>query len=243
MKKFGFVTTLAVAMAAMTVRAQYLELNLNSDCNQDIQTFTDGSNYALGGTQFSVNGVPFELGLLNNNPTTTGVIMTSAGNQSYTFIVPSGTYATSLYTLMNTAWGEPGQNEGSIVVTGSHGETATLDLTEGVNIRDHYNGYFVNTLSDPAVVSTYFVNQSVNPSGSVRLDRQQLVLPASFNGDTVTSITFDGADNDEPNGDPFLAAMTLAVVPEPTPYLMFGLGALVLAFGRWRASRSRGTRQ
>jgi hypothetical protein len=32
-------------------------------------------------------------------------------------------------------------------------------------------------------------------------------------------------------------------VPEPTQYLMFGLGALVLAFGRWRASRSRGTRQ
>ena len=31
-------------------------------------------------------------------------------------------------------------------------------------------------------------------------------------------------------------------VPEPTPYLMFGLGALVLAFGRWRAYRSRGPR-
>ncbi len=31
-------------------------------------------------------------------------------------------------------------------------------------------------------------------------------------------------------------------VPEPTQYLMFGLGALVLAFGRWRAYRSRGPR-
>jgi hypothetical protein len=37
-------------------------------------------------------------------------------------------------------------------------------------------------------------------------------------------------------------SMTFAAVPEPTPYLMFGLGALVLAFGRWRASRSRKTR-
>ena len=37
-------------------------------------------------------------------------------------------------------------------------------------------------------------------------------------------------------------SMMLAPVPEPTPYLMFGLGALVLAFGRWRALRSRGPR-
>ena len=241
MKKYGIILTLTVAVATIA-HAQYLELNINSQCNQDIQTFTDGSNYSLGGTQFSVNGIPFELGLLGNNPGTTGVIMTPDGNQSYTFTVPSGTYATSLYTLMNTAWGADGENEGSIIVTGSQGETATLDLTEGVNIRDHYNGFFVNTLSDPTVVSTYFVNQSVSSSGSVRLDRQQLALPSSFNGDTIASITFDGIDNGEPNGDPFLAAMTLAVVPEPTPYLMFGLGALVLAFGRWRALRSRNPR-
>jgi hypothetical protein len=39
-----------------------------------------------------------------------------------------------------------------------------------------------------------------------------------------------------------LSSAYFTPVPEPTQYLMFGLGALVLAFGRWRAYRSRGPR-
>jgi hypothetical protein len=227
MKKSSIITALALTSAAFAAHAQFLEMNLSADCNQNLQTYTDGSDYAIGGTQIDAGGVPFSLSLLDNLPGTTGVIQAPADDQSYTFIVPSGTYATSVYTLINTAWGVPGVDEGSIIVTGSHGETATLDLTEGVNIRDHYNGYFVNSLSDGSVVSTFFNQQSVSSQGSVRLDRQTLELPASFNGDTLASITFDGVDHGEPNGDPFLAGMTLAVVPEPSWYLIFGLGALV----------------
>jgi hypothetical protein len=104
MKKFGLITVLAVA--AITAHAQYLELNINPQRNQDIQTFTSANNYLPGGTQFNVD--------------TTGVVPTSGSDRSL----------------------------------------------------------------------TYFV-----------------------------------------------------AVPEPTSYLMFGLGALVLAFGRWRALRSRGTRR
>jgi hypothetical protein len=104
MKKFGLITVFAVA--AITAHAQYLELNINSQCNPDIQTFTDGSNDTLGGTQFSVDA--------------TGMLPTPGNDRSSTYVV---------------------------------------------------------------------------------------------------------------------------AVPEPTPYLMFGLGALVLAFGRWRALRSRGPRQ
>lgn len=228
MKKFSITATLALTWTALTAHAQFLEMNISADCNQNLQTFTDGSDYAFGGTQFDAGSVPFSLSLLDNLPDTTGVVMAPADDQSYTFTVPSGTRATALYTLMNTAWGEPGMDEGSIVVTGSHGETATLDLTEGVNIRDHYNGFFVNSLSDSTVVSTGFDGHSINPKGPVRLDRQELVLPSSFNGDTLASITFDGVDHGEPNGDPFLAGMTLAVVPEPSVYLIFALGAMLL---------------
>jgi hypothetical protein len=227
MKKSSIIATLALASTVFAAHAQFLEMNISADCNQNLQTFTDGYDYPFGGTQLDVGGVPFSLSLLDNLPNTTGVVMAPADDQSYTFTVPSGTYATALYTLMNTAWGEPGMNEGSILVTGSHGETATLNLTEGVNIRDHYNGFFVNSLSDSDVMSTHFLNQSPNPGGPVRLDRQELVMPPSFNGDTLASITFDGVDNGEPNGGPFLAGMTLAVVPEPSPYLLFALGALV----------------
>ena len=227
MKKTSIIATLALA-SAFAAHAQFLELNISADFNQDLQNFTDGYDYPFGGTQLDVGSVPFSLSLIGNLPDTTGVIMTPANDQSYTFTVPSGTYASGLYTLMDTTWGMlPGVDEGSITVTGSHGETATLDLTEGINIQDHYNGFSANTVSDCNTTSVNFLNHVSNPNGPVGLDRQELVLPSSFNGDTLASITFDGVDNGEPNGDPFLAGVTLAVVPEPSPYLLFALAALV----------------
>jgi hypothetical protein len=235
MKKANIITTLVVGAMALSAHAQYLELNLNSDCNQDLQTFSGGANYPLGGTALSIGGVPFMLGLSNNVAGTTGAVQTPSGSPSYTFSVPAGTYASSVYTLMNTSWGENGVNEGSIIVTGSHGETATLNLTDGVNIRDHYNGFFQNTLTDPTVVETEFLNGQVNSSGPDRLDRQELNLPSSFNGDTIASITFAGIDHGEPDGDPFLAALTVETVPEPGSFAIIGLSAVIFGAGRcWK---------
>ena len=225
MKKFSIIATLALA-SAFGAHAQFLELNIGTDCNQNLQAYTDGDNYPCGGTQFEVGNVPFSLSLMDNRPGTTGIIQTPANDQSYKFTLPSGTYASAVYTLMDTTWGMlPGVNEGSIIVTGSHGETATLNLTEDINIRDNDNS--LNSPAGASATSVDFVNGSPSATGPVRLDRQELALPSCFNGDTLTSITFDGVDYGEPNGDPFLAGVTLAVVPEPSPYLLFALGALV----------------
>jgi hypothetical protein len=237
MNKTKIITTLVISVTALAAQAQFVELNLNSYCNQDLQTFSGGANYPLGGTQLNIAGVPFVLGLLNNIAGTTGAIQTPAGNPSYTFTIPAGTYATDIYTLMNTSWGEYGENEGSITVTGSHGETATLNLTDGVNIRDHYHGFFQNTLTDSTVVETEFENGVANPNGLDRLDRQELILPSSFNGDTIASITFSGIDNGEPDGDPFLAALTIQEVPEPGPIGLLGLGAVIFGVRRQRNFR------
>ena len=242
MKKSQIITVLVMATVNITAHAQFTEINLSSLINADLQTYTDGTDYQPGGSQLTVSGVPFGLALLNNTPGTTGIVQTPDNGgqiQSYTFSIPAGTYATILYTLMNTTWGYAGVNEGSIVVTGSGGETATLDLTEGFNIRDHYNGFYCNTYTDPTLVPTYFVNQAPNPTnGQVRLDRQELVLPSSFDGDTLASITFNGIGHGQfSGGDPFLAAMTLQTVPEPGLFSLFGLAALVLVIRRQRRSR------
>lgn len=233
MTKSQIITTLALVTTAVAAPAQfYTEINISSQANADIQTYTYGNNYPTGGNQLDVSGVPFGLALLNNIPGTTGVVQTpSNGGQveSYTFAVPSGTYATALYTLINTEWGVAGVNEGSVVVTGSGGETATLNLTEGFNVRDHANGFFCNTYSDPTLVPTTFGELA---TGQVRLDRQVLALPSSFNGDTVASITFNGLGNGEPDGQPFLAALTLQTVPEPTTLALVGLGLLALVVRR-----------
>ena len=213
MKTSQIITTLAVAIIAFTTRGQYLEINIASQCNANLQTYTGGTDYQLGGTQLTAGGVPFGLALLGGAPGTTGIIQTPDGPVSYTFAVPAGTHATKLYTLINSRWGTSGQNEGSIVVTGSLGETATLDLTVGSNVRDQYAGVYCNTLSDSTVVPTCFINQQPNPTnGVVQLDRQELALPAAFTGDTIASITFNSIGNGNPLGDPLLAAITLQTV-------------------------------
>ena len=227
MNKTQIITTLAVAIVACTTRGQYLEVNIASQCNADLQTYTDGTAYQLGGTQLTAGGVPFGLSLLDGTPGTTGIIQAPDGTAQYTFSVPAGTYGTELYTLINSEWGESGENEGTVVVKGSLGETATLSLTVGSNVRDHYDGVNCNTLSDPTVVPTYFINQQPNPTnGLVRLDRQELALPAAFASDTIASITFNGIGHGDPFGDPLLAAITLETVPEPSTFVLFGLGAL-----------------
>lgn len=216
MKNIQVSMTFAMMMAAVATRAQYTEIDLTSQLNSDIQTYADGNNYPIGGSQINVGGAPFGLALLNNVSGTTGIVQTPPNGvmNSYTFSVPAGTHATALYTLINTAWGEAGLNEGTVVVTGFGGETATLNLTEGFNVRDHSDGLFCNTYTDPTLVPAYFVNQVLNSTnGPVRFDRQVLMLPSSFNGDTIASITFNGIGYGEPDGLPFLVAMTLQNVP------------------------------
>jgi len=222
------------AFLASSAKAQFTEIDTSSNCNDTLQNGSFGSNFQLGGTQLIVAGVPFGLAELNNNPATTGTVALgptgSVGVASFTFSVPAGTHASALYCLANTAWGEAGVNEGSITVTGNGGETATLTLTEGFNIRDENNASWCNTLTDPTVVPTYFQNGAPTTNGYIqsRLDRQKLILPATFSGDTIASITFQGNAQANPNGTAFLAGLTLSNVPEPTSLSLLVLGAVGL---------------
>ena len=79
----------------------------------------------------------------------------------------------SVYTLINSAFGSAGANNGTLEFVGMNGAFASFTLIQGVNIRDHFNGAFVNFLSDPTVVTANF-------AGDVRLDRQTFQLPNAF---------------------------------------------------------------
>jgi len=246
------ISVVAAAIAtAYSVEAQSTEIDISAQANSNIQTFTDGGNYQLGGTQLNAAGVPFGLAELNGNANTTGAILTSGGNFDFTFAVPAGTEATSLYSLANLGFGAAGAPEGQIVVTGTHGETATLNLVGGVNVRDHNNDGFINTLSDPTVVPTYFLNgapTTADISIQTRLDRQELDLGPAFNGDTISTIQLEG--NSIPGGGDgtvFLAGLTLvdapvsSAVPEgnlPLP-LTAGVFAAMLALGQIRRTQAR----
>jgi len=247
-------TAIAAFAFASPVQAQYTEINIGSQANTDLDTYSPSpGTYPAGGGLLTVAGVPFATAELDNTPNTFGIVQAPAagppgsvlsGPFDFTFSVPTGTQAQALYCLMDSVWGSDGNNVGNIVVTGTDGETATLTLTEGVNIRDCHNDGFEDTISDPTVVSTYFANGVTTPStdATMRLDRQELVLPSTFNGDTIASIAFEGTALGY-GGDPFLAGLTLGPVPEPSELALLAVGVAGLVIYRVRRSafaRSQG---
>lgn len=199
---------------------QFTEINIAGEVNENLQDYTGGTNYPFGGADLTIAGVPFQLAGYGSEPDTTGAVQASGSPFSFSFPVPPGTTATVLYCLANSTYGAAGTNTGSIVVTGSGGETATLNFVEGVNIRDHIDSAWVNSLSDPTVVPTYFLDGMAANSGDLsRLDRQQLVLPTNFWEDTISSIVFQGNTPPKFDGAAFVAALTLAgpLVGPPVP--------------------------
>jgi hypothetical protein len=235
----------ALALTALSARAQFTEIDITGQTSANLQGYTLGFNYPLGGAQINVNGVPFGIATEQGMPGTTGIVQSPdlgpenfpsglPGAFSYSFPVPANTHATALYTLINSAYGEPGTQLGMVTVTGTGGETAVLNLIEGGNVRDHNNDGFDNTVSDPNVASIYFLGGLAAPDSPSRLDRQVLDLPATFAGDTIASITFSGDAAGYPGGDAFLAGVTLGngTVPDnalPLPVILAALGLVALS--------------
>jgi len=221
--------SLGAALAAfMASPAAAASVDISGLTNSNLQTYTDGNNYPLAGSTVTIGGVNFLLTSYLGNPNTTGVIQTPSGNSSFTINVNQADVGT-VYTLINSAFGEAGNQTGALVFADSAGDTYTYNLTEGDNVRDHYNGFFINTA--PNVYGTAQFN------GGVRLDAQQIVLPAGFDSSTLTTITFEGLNAGVPQGEPFIAAITTqtAGAPGPTPGAgLAGISAVVawLAFAK-----------
>lgn len=186
--------------------------------NTNIKTWSDGSQYnAYFPSESELGGVPFKL------------IQDSAGNNSFvgTLNIPVGLYGvTSFYTLMNTAWGQLGAQVGTLTAMGSEGAVQTFALIEGNNIRDHFYGNYVNSISANYVTLNVVGS---GQAGTAHLDMQAFNLNPEFAQQTLTSITFSGAGGN-PQGVPFIAGLTVSPVPEPSILLMWLAGMSLFAF-------------
>jgi hypothetical protein len=224
--------TLSAGLASAAHAAQF-EVDLSSLTNANLQTYTDGTNYPTAGNTVSIGGISFLVSSDAGTAGTTGAIQ--VGSPSDSFAVPVGQTGYSIvYVLVNSAFGVIDKSVGTLIFEDSAGETETAALKEGVNIRDHFTE-FNNVATEIYGTATY--------EGGVRFDAYEYVLPGGFAGNTLTSITLTGSlDTGIPNGQPFLAAVTLATgaspVPEPSTWAMMiagfaGLGWL--GFSRRRA--------
>jgi hypothetical protein len=228
--------TLCAGLAGAAHAAQ-TQIDLSSLTNENIRTYTNGTNYPLAGSTVNINAASFTLSSMGGDAGATGAIQ--ANSPSDSFVIPINEAGYSIvYMLVNSGFGEINSTVGSLVFQDSAGDSDTISLEEGVNVRDHYID-FNNVATEVYGTAQY--------PGDVKLDAYEYFLPTSFAGNTLTSITLNGAaDTGSPDGEPFIAGITLATggvapVPEPSTWAMMiagfaGLGWL--GFSRRRATKS-----
>ncbi|MGZ3183577.1 MAG: PEP-CTERM sorting domain-containing protein [Telluria sp.] len=218
-----------LAFAAATVAAPALAgpvTTIPLPDNISMLGWTDGSAYAplFDGGVHTLGGVPFQVGNADLNAVylTTVTVNTSVAG------------ARTAYSLVNSAVGTLGYTVGWLTFHGSAGASYTYNYVEGLNVRDHFYGGFVNTTTSPDV--TQAVYGSPNP-GSAHLDMQTIALPAAFATQTLTSV--DIAMVDQGGGRGVIAGLSIAAVPEPSTAGMLLLGLGVFAAGRRLRARTR----
>ncbi len=177
------------------------QVDLSSLVNTDLTTYSNGGDYPPNGGPLAVSGVPFILSTIAPNNDTAIIQGSEDGAQSYTIPI-NAAGITTVYTLMNSAFGSCGTTIGELDFTGAASGTYVYLLTEGVNIRDHNQSSFCNTAADLSGSASF-------GGGQVRLDMQEIDLPASFATDTLQSVVFQSYGLGS-SGAPFMAAMTAA---------------------------------
>jgi len=218
---------LASAAASLTAPAEtFTSISLPS-LDTDIRSFNDGAAYSplFPATSQTLGGVPFnfQADVIGNTAFIGGV-----GANSVT--IPVNVFGvSSVYTLINTAFGSLGADVGSVTFHGSLGDTFTIQLIEGQNVRDHYFGSFVNTTSDPSTQQAVF---GINSAGHSHLDMQTFTLPIGFANETLVNMVFTdnllGSD-----GLPFIAGATVlssSSVPENSSSALLLTMALIGLF-------------
>jgi hypothetical protein len=199
-------------MPALGLAQTGYQVDISSLVNTDLTTYTNGGDYPQNGGPLTINGVPFVLATSGPNNDTSIIQTTGSADDSYTIPVNlSG--ITTIYTLINSAYGACGTTVGEVDITGVASGTVVYSLTEGTNIRDHNQSGFCNTATDLAGTANF-------GGGQVRLDMQEIDLPASFATDTITNVVFEGYGLGN-SGEPFMAGMTAATGSLLTAPLQF----------------------
>src|SRR5580700_10254442 len=113
-------------------------VNISALVNDDLTTYTNGSNYPQTGGSLTVAGVTFTLSTIAPSGHTGVVQSSTTSSVPQTFSIPvNRTGVTTVSTLINSAFGTCGTSVGELDFVGATTPTFVYVLTEGTNIRDH----------------------------------------------------------------------------------------------------------
>jgi hypothetical protein len=229
MKPNSALFSAAIILIATTASAPAAQIDISGLVNSDLTTYSGGSNYPQNGGTLTVAGVTFQLATIGPNNHTAVIQGSTVFDDTQTYSIPVNLFGiTVVNTLINSAFGSLGTDIGSLVFVGAGGETFTYTLTEGFNVRDHFQDGFVNSATNLAGTADF--GPPDNPELD-RLDMQRIVLPAAFASDTLTRIDFNSFGQGG-NGAPFLAAIDAsAAAAVPGPIVGAGVPGLILASG------------
>jgi hypothetical protein len=203
---------------------EYIKLDL-PEVNHSLNAMTNGGSYGTGGEYLSLNGgVPFTIANGTDGAFNIWHSVYDYDDHLTSFSVAQYGIIAKVHTFINIWWGSANANIGTITFTGSAGAVYSVDFVVGQNVRDHFQGDFVNHILSPTTSLAY------SPGSGVILDRQEFVLPQEFSTQALTSITVTDTNfGDNYAGKIFLTAVTLErAVPEPMTIALFGIGILSL---------------
>jgi hypothetical protein len=99
---------------AGAAQAAQSEIDLSSLTNANIQTYSDGTNYPTAGSTVSIGAASFSVSSYLGGADTTGAIQITSPTDSFVIPVNEAGYST-VYVLVNSAYGEIGSTVGSLV--------------------------------------------------------------------------------------------------------------------------------
>jgi len=180
-----YIAALIILFAAASFsNAEYVTVSLRSVAN-DVDNYMPKMPVGLQ----TLGGVPFDLLPASDKNAWNAQVDTSAGTHSTRTMVLPVTIkgATAVDTLINTLQGAPESNYVSLSFVCSDGTTHTATLKEGTDIRDWFDGLYVNKINGS---STTQVFAGTNHG---RIDKQHITLPDEFANKTLSYIILTDA--------------------------------------------------
>ena len=163
----------------------------------------------------------------------------TGGSASFSFSPVMLTTNANVNTLMNTFWGLPGAVTGIFTFTNSLGETATYETvgnqtSRDYNLADVSNNMLQGSNSNLSYGVVTARNWWLNSTTNDALDAQTFVLPSSWAGTSLVSLTAVASELAGQRNDLIISAMQVVnsgnasvnPVPVPAPY-----AAALLALG------------